>query len=224
MSDSRERILQRLRAARSDHAKRSAAPRDDALFADYPASREQRLEHFAAKLVSLNAECLRARDTQEAAAQLKSLLQSSKGAEGAHAHMALHHAGDLLDQVFLKDAWLGRHSRLVQPGISNSEFEKFAAGVTTAEFLIARTGSIVLLAKNSGGRRLSVLPPFHIVVAGIEQIVDSLDEAFAALGSRGQSETSYMTVISGPSRTSDIEKTLVLGAHGPKRLAIILIG
>ena len=112
---------------------------------------------------------------------------------------------------------------MVPKEMPNTEFEKFEAGITTAEFLVARTGSIILQSRNSGGRRLSVLPPFHLVVASSAQLVDSLDEVFAALDHTKKNATSFMTIITGPSRTSDIEKTLVLGAHGPKRLAVVVV-
>ncbi|MGH7496808.1 MAG: LutC/YkgG family protein [bacterium] len=224
MNDSRDRILQRLRSARPVNVERSAAWQDVELFADYPSSTEQRLEHFIARIVSLRGEFFRARDVHEAAARLKGLLQTSLLRESLPPLRALRHACGLLDEVFQKEAWLAQNCFLTQSEMANFEVEQFEAGVTTADFLVARTGSIVLLAGNSGGRRLSVLPPFHIVVAKIEQLVDSLDEVFAALGKKDQNETSFMTIITGPSRTSDIEKTLVLGAHGPKRLAVILIG
>jgi L-lactate dehydrogenase complex protein LldG len=88
--------------------------------------------------------------------------------------------------------------------------------------LIARTGSILLHTVSAGGRRLSVLPPTHIVIAEEKQIVPSLDEAFNTLD-HDQDIWSYATIITGPSRTSDIEKQLVLGAHGPKKLIVLII-
>ena len=65
--------------------------------------------------------------------------------------------------------------------ISSEEFANFEVGVSGADCLIARTGSILLRAISAGGRRLSVLPPVHIVIASEKQIVASLDEAFAFL-------------------------------------------
>jgi L-lactate dehydrogenase complex protein LldG len=97
--------------------------------------------------------------------------------------------------------------------------------LTAVDFLVARTGSIVLSSITAGGRRLSVLPPFHIAIASAAQLVPSLDEALRIYQQRGEpNRSSYATIITGPSRTSDIEKILVLGAHGPKRLAVIVVG
>ena len=69
---------------------------------------------------------------------------------------------------------------------------------------------------------LSVLPPTHYVVATRGQLVPDLDAAFAILRARG-ALPSAVSFVSGPSRTADIEKILVLGAHGPRRLAIVLL-
>jgi L-lactate dehydrogenase complex protein LldG len=98
-------------------------------------------------------------------------------------------------------------------------------GITAVDFLVARTGSLVLSSATAGGRRLSVLPPFHVAVATTDQLVLSLDEAMRIYQQRGEAiRSSYATIITGPSRTSDIEKILVLGAHGPKRLAVMVVG
>jgi L-lactate dehydrogenase complex protein LldG len=100
-------------------------------------------------------------------------------------------------------------------------FARYAAGVSAAACLVARTGSVVLTSAGAGGRRLSVMPPLHIVVARSSQVVASLDEGLEAMARDG--DWSSAAVITGPSRTADIEKILVLGAHGPRRLAVVVI-
>ena len=76
--------------------------------------------------------------------------------------------------------------------------------------------------RTAGGRALSVLPPHHVVVARREQLVRDLPAAFAQLRERySSSYPSFLSVITGPSRTGDIERILVLGAHGPKKLTIL---
>lgn len=100
--------------------------------------------------------------------------------------------------------------------------DRHAASLTLAEALIARTGS-VLISTAQGGRVASVLPPLHIVYAQAKQLVAELDEALAQLQRQGPAPAGSMfSLITGPSRTADIEKMLVLGAHGPKRLVILL--
>jgi L-lactate dehydrogenase complex protein LldG len=88
------------------------------------------------------------------------------------------------------------------------------------ELLVAQTGSI-LISSAGGGRGATVVAPIHIVLAGIEQLVPDLETALAkAYGPA--SRNSYLSLITGSSRTADIEKILVMGAHGPKRLIVIL--
>jgi L-lactate dehydrogenase complex protein LldG len=100
--------------------------------------------------------------------------------------------------------------------------ETSQATITLAETLVAQTGSVFVSAA-CGGRGASVVAPVHIVVAGIEQLVPDLDAAFAHLNQRGTpAKNSFLCLITGSSRTSDIEKIMVLGAHGPRRLVVVL--
>ena len=98
-------------------------------------------------------------------------------------------------------------------------------GVTSCDCLVAQTGSIFLTTRSAGGRSLSILPPAHLVVARRDQIVPDLATAFALMRNRYDRHwPSLLCLISGPSRTGDIEKILVMGAHGPKRLAVYFAG
>ena len=76
-----------------------------------------------------------------------------------------------------------------------------------------------------GGRSLSILPPVHIVIAHIDQIVATLEDGLhdAKVRHAGRMP-SMLSFITGPSRTGDIERILVLGAHGPKELIVVLVG
>jgi len=99
------------------------------------------------------------------------------------------------------------------------------AGVTACEVLVAQTGSILVSSASCGGRALSILPHVHVVVAGLDQIVATLGDAFAAVRQRHAGRLpSMLSFITGPSRTGDIERILVLGAHGPKELFVVLVG
>jgi len=94
-------------------------------------------------------------------------------------------------------------------------------GVTSCVCLVAQTGSVVVACRRSEERALSVLPPVHLVVARRSQIVLDLEAALGVVRRQyGGGLPSLVSVISGPSRTADIEKVLVLGAHGPRRLAV----
>lgn len=104
-----------------------------------------------------------------------------------------------------------------------SSFETMQAGITGCEALIAHTGSIMISSHGESGRRMNVFPPHHIVLAEKKQLVDFLDSAFDLLSVKYQNDLpSLISVITGPSRTADIEKTLVMGAHGPAGLYVFI--
>jgi len=107
---------------------------------------------------------------------------------------------------------------------TDKDFEQAQVGFTLCEALIARNGSIMVSNANMAGRRLSIYPPVHIVLAYTSQLVTDLKDAFKIIKTKyGHQLPSMITTITGPSRTSDIEKTLVLGAHGPKELFVFLL-
>jgi L-lactate dehydrogenase complex protein LldG len=103
--------------------------------------------------------------------------------------------------------------------------ESCDAGLTACECLVAQTGSILVSSQTCGGRAISILPHAHVVVATLDQIVPTLADAFSLVRQRhAGSLPSMLSFITGPSRTGDIERILVLGAHGPKELILILVG
>jgi L-lactate dehydrogenase complex protein LldG len=107
---------------------------------------------------------------------------------------------------------------------TDKDFEQAEVGFTLCEALIARNGSILLSNANMAGRRLSIYPPVHIVLAYTSQLVLDLKDGFKVIKDKyGKDLPSMITNVTGPSRTADIEKTLVLGAHGPKEVFVFLI-
>ena len=109
---------------------------------------------------------------------------------------------------------------------SNAYFiEKVDCGITYCEYLIARTGSILVSTKKGGGRMLNCYPHVHIVCANLSQLVFDIAEGLQLVQEKYSKEEqpSMISLITGPSRTADIEKTLVMGAHGPKELVLFLV-
>ena len=107
---------------------------------------------------------------------------------------------------------------------TGKDFEQAEVGFTLCEALIARNGSIILSNAGLAGRRLSIYPPVHIVVAYTSQLLLDLKDGFKLIKNKyGNNLPSMITTVTGPSRTADIEKTLVLGAHGPKELFVFLL-
>jgi len=95
---------------------------------------------------------------------------------------------------------------------------------TRCEALIARTGTILVSSKLTGGRRSSVASPVHAVFAYASQLIPDIQDAMLLMKQRYQQQLpSMFSLLSGPSRTADIEKTLVTGAHGPKAIYVFLL-
>jgi L-lactate utilization protein LutC len=103
---------------------------------------------------------------------------------------------------------------------------KFSAGIIEADVLLADTGSCLIACPSGPDRLLCFLPLACVVVARADRLAEHLPAAWAAIAARAADPTlrGEFVIVTGPSRTSDIEKTLILGAHGPKRLAVVLIG
>ncbi len=107
---------------------------------------------------------------------------------------------------------------------TEEEFKDVKVGITFCEYLIARLGSIMVSSKQGSGRRQIVFPEVHIVVAYTSQLVPDLKVALKKIKEKYAPDLpSLISVITGPSRTADIEKTLVMGAHGPRELFVFLI-
>lgn len=145
--------------------------------------------------------------------------------------------GDMLIQlkaVFAenrwKEAWCNEESLsglLSHAGIKvncgGPDIEQMKLSVTSCESLIARLGSVMMSSQQYSGRRLYSYPEIHIVIAFTSQIVPDLKQALAGLREKYKERfPSMVSVITGPSRTADIEKTLVMGAHGPKEIYVFL--
>ena len=102
--------------------------------------------------------------------------------------------------------------------------ESCDASITGCEFLVARTGTIVMSAAQQSGRTVSVYAPIHICIAYTNQLVYDIKDALQSLKEKYAGNIpSLITFATGPSRTADIEKTLVTGVHGPKEVYCFLV-
>jgi L-lactate dehydrogenase complex protein LldG len=107
---------------------------------------------------------------------------------------------------------------------NNSTLANCDASITSCKFLVARTGAIVMTSAQQSGRTVSVYSPVHICIAYINQLVYDTRDALKLLKAGGSGNIpSFITFAAGPSRTADIEKTLVVGVHGPKEVYLFLI-
>ncbi|MEO6908086.1 MAG: LUD domain-containing protein, partial [Abditibacteriaceae bacterium] len=109
-------------------------------------------------------------------------------------------------------------------GYEVANMENSDVGITECDALIAQTGTVLVTTQSAGGRALSVLPPHHVVLARRDQLLPDLTAAYTLLHQRYVDNfPTTISLITGPSRTGDIERILVLGAHGPKRLTIFCV-
>jgi len=116
-----------------------------------------------------------------------------------------------------------RWKDIVQPNTLHNDIVTCDASITSCEFLIARTGSIVLTSVHQG-RIPSVYAPVHICIATTSQLVYDIKDGLNGLKDKyRQYLPSLITFATGPSRTADIEKTLVVGVHGPKEVYCFVI-
>jgi len=128
-------------------------------------------------------------------------------------------------EIFCKETEIGR--QLKEAGFADFhavDLEGCDAAITGCEFLIARTGSIVMSSAQKSGRTVSVYAPVHICIAKSNQLVYDVRNGIEKMKEKyGIGIPSMITFASGPSRTADIEKTLVVGVHGPKEVFVFLV-
>lgn len=175
---------------------------------------EEQLERFRAASVDLKTDFREAADESGALAILKEIAQAEGWKKIAT------HRSKLTDKAA---STLKLSTLHTESGYDKLELEKCDVGITECEALIAQTGSLIVTSRNSGGRALSVLPPHHVVLARREQLVRDLSAGFALVQQKyADNYPSMISIVTGPSRTGDIERILVLGAHGPKKLTVIM--
>jgi len=155
-----------------------------------------------------------------AAAQLSSRLGEFLGSNGIK-RVALSNGG-LLERLSVPAAlWLGGIEAWTWNQITLDKLYDFECGITDVDYAVAETGSLVERATAGHGRSLSLVPALHIAVVEASRIVPDLVDLFAALTRDGMG--SAVTLITGPSKTSDIEMNLVIGVHGPMQVQVFLV-
>ncbi|TMH68103.1 MAG: lactate utilization protein C [Betaproteobacteria bacterium] len=97
-------------------------------------------------------------------------------------------------------------------------------GITGCFCAIAETGTIVITSGAATPTATAILPDTHVAIVRAERIVSGMEEAFALIRAEQGATPRALNLISGPSRTGDIEQTIVLGAHGPFRVHLLVVG
>ena len=176
---------------------------------------EEQFALFAKNAADLKADFQLLANRDELKTALQTLREAEKWSRVAS------HDGELTN--FACQA-IGLPVTLTDRGYDVQEMERCDASITECDALVAQTGGVAVTSRSAGGRALSVLPPHHVVVARRDQLVADLPAAFSFLQQKYAPDyPSMISFITGPSRTGDIERILVLGAHGPKKLTIFCV-
>lgn len=125
-------------------------------------------------------------------------------------------------QAAVKEALRGRTFIQATNPFSREAVAQIEVGITSADYALADTGSLVMFTESHESRLLSLLPPCHIAVIESSKIVPSLDDVLRLRPLPG-ADSSAMVIITGPSRTADIEMRLVRGVHGPGEIHVIIV-
>ena len=215
--NSRDAILHRIRSELADAPPVDPPPVPDVWPRTNPSS-EQLVDRFTGELQAVGGEVLRCGSMEEARRRLADLLQMSQwGVIGAvDRPICRELTADLAPErvCWAQDDW------------PPSEMAELSAGLVAAECLLADTGSCLIACATPPERLLCDLPPACIVVARADQLFEHLPAAWGEIARRTAEpeRRGEFVLVTGPSRTADIEKILILGAHGPKRLVVVLVG
>ena len=204
-SQAREAILSRIqRALRisvpkpfTDHSEREV----------YIESDQPILETFSAEFTALQGHLVLCQNKADVLAGLSNLVQNREW-------------GDLYCQT---PELFQAYDFNMAPYVTEKNPDGNNPAITDCEVLIARTGTIVLTSAQASGRALPVHTPIHIVIASVSQLVYDIKDAIGSITAKyGANLPSALLFTSGPSRTGDIEKTLVMGVHGPVEVHVFL--
>ena len=207
VSSAKENILKKIRQALSQSTPIPFPQSEGNHTVFQPATQDAEIE-FAEQFARLQGKFIFCVDHQELVAQLNTLV-STRGWK------KLYCREEKLKAVLKEE----RFDSFTEVELSDSD-----AAVTTCELLIARTGSIVMSAAGPSGRTVSVYTPIHICIAYTDQLVYDIRDGLQMLKEKYQNHLpSLITFATGPSRTADIEKTLVVGVHGPKEVYLFLV-
>jgi L-lactate dehydrogenase complex protein LldG len=210
---SREHILHKVRTALGRSAGQAVAEAPPARIVVPHVEMEERIASMRARIEALAGKTARAATPAEACAMVAEAIEG-KSAVASNA-------------PFLAECGITRLAG-VRSGITDREELRAACasagvGITSADYVLGDTGTLVMIASPHEARLVSLLPPAHIAVVPKERILTGLDELFSILPEPA-SQTSSMVLITGPSRTADIEQILVRGVHGPGQIMAIVVG
>jgi L-lactate dehydrogenase complex protein LldG len=207
VSPSKENILKKIRKALS-HSTPLPFPNSEGNNSVYHSPKQELEVEFAEQFTRLQGRFVFCINQQELAFQLNSLIKKQ----------------DWNKVYCLENKLLGPVAEQLSDRLVNTDLANCDVSITGCECLVARTGTIVMSSALPGGRTTSVYAPIHICIAFTRQLVYDVKDALQLVKDKyGATIPSLITFATGPSRTADIEKTLVVGVHGPKEVYLFLV-
>ncbi|NLF09744.1 MAG: LUD domain-containing protein [Pirellulaceae bacterium] len=214
---SRDTILQRLRTELSKSRPADKPEPAEVWPRENPAPAEM-ADRFTEELTLVHGEVIRCASVEDAQRRLAELAKESEWKSLCG-----------MDRPMVRDAAGGLPPDAIEWAAADWQPRRIAdysASVIEADALLADTGSCLISCPTAQDRLLCYLPPACVVIARVGQLAEHLPAAWPSVVARAseQSLTGEFVIVTGPSRTADIEKILILGVHGPKRLVVLLIG
>lgn len=219
MNASREQMLGRIREAVIEGNRAGGSPPSvpNRGQVGYQGAGDDLLVRFGAELVGAGGQLHVVADRAAAAKTILELVKARS------IRRVLLGRSDVLDALSILELLRGAGVEILDASPNGAETKEwFTAelGLSGVDYLIAETGSIVLASRPEQPRSLSLLPPVHVAVAERRQLLPDLFDLFAEYG---ENLPSCLSVITGPSKTGDIELRLVTGVHGPGEVHVVLI-
>jgi L-lactate dehydrogenase complex protein LldG len=209
---SRDNILHKVRTALGRSAGQPAPALAPPRLRVLPVDLETRLQSFSEALEELAGKFYRAASLEDARAYAAALL-GGKTAVASSAALLRECGITALDGV---------RSGVTEERELRELCARVDVGITSADYALADTGTLVMFSSREEARMISLLPPVHLAVVRTDRILTGLDQLFTLEPLPGQ-RSSSMVLITGPSRTADIEQILIRGVHGPGELHVVVI-
>lgn len=207
ISPSKQNILKKIRQALS-HSTPLPFPQSEGNSNVFHPSQGELEVEFAEQFNKLQGRFIFCLNQQELAFQFSSLVKKQNW-----------------EKIYCREPrWQEMTGEQIAERFSGEDLANCDVAVTGCELLVARTGSIVMSTAQASGRTTSVYAPVHICIAFTSQLVYDIKDALQLLKQKYNNQLpSLITFATGPSRTADIEKTLVVGVHGPKEVFCFLV-
>ena len=207
ISAAKENILKKIRKALTQSTP-LPFPSSEGNSSVYKPGRQELEIEFGEQFSKLLGKFVYCADGKELHEQLTTLIALNKWEK-------IHYQANEMQQV-LSESF---RAAPVHPDLKSAD-----AAITTCEALVARTGSMIMTSAQPSGRTTSVYAAIHICIAYTDQLVYDVRDGLQLIREKYKGKMpSLVTFATGPSRTADIEKTLVVGVHGPKEVYVFLV-